>query len=98
MDKTEAREILKDEAWALQQLTYEQLRSYYKMPRTFARKGASGVTYQIEEQSFVDDTHGKNLRVVISIDDGGMSAFKPMTRDFIVSSDDSHLGGEPSGI
>lgn len=98
MDKTEAREILEDEAWALGQLTYEQLRSYYRTPRAFVRKGASGVTYHIEEQSFLDDSRTGNLRVVISIDDGGMSAFKPMTSDFIVTSDDSHLGEEPPGV
>lgn len=91
MDKAEALAILEDEVWALGQLTYEQLRSYYEGPRTFARKGPSGTTYHLEEQSFPDDRRTQSLRVLISIDDGGMSAFKPMTKDFIVTPDDAHL-------
>ena len=98
VDKAEAREILEAETWALGQLTYEQLRSTYKSPQAFVRRGSSGVTYQLEVQSFLDDTDTQNLRVLISIDDGGLRAFKPMTTDFIVAPGDAHAGGQASGV
>jgi hypothetical protein len=35
---------------------------------------------------------GGNLRVMVSIDDGGWRAFKPLTEDFIIAPDGSFVG------
>jgi hypothetical protein len=54
-------------------------------PITGNRVGASGACYQIEIQASWDDKPNGNIRVVGSIDDGGLRAFFPLTEDFIKS-------------
>lgn len=53
----------------------------------------SGVEYQVEVQGLWDRPRQPgNLRVIISIDDGGWRAFSPLSTDFIVASDGSFVG------
>jgi len=53
----------------------------------------SGVEYQVEVQALWDSPHQpRDLRVIISIDDGGWRAFRPLSTDFIVASDGSFVG------
>jgi hypothetical protein len=53
----------------------------------------SGVEYQVEVQGLWDDPRQEgNLRVIISIDDGGWRAFNPLATSFIVASDGSFVG------
>lgn len=63
--------------------------------RTLAEKqetteveGPSGTTYHVELQGFWDDGEHRELRVIASIDDGGLRAFLPFTDSFTI---------EPSG-
>jgi hypothetical protein len=53
---------------------------------------ASGAVYQIETQVFWDGKPERDIRVMVSVDDGGISAFKPLTDDFIVAPDGSFVG------
>lgn len=53
---------------------------------------ATGRSYTLEIRSFYDDKRDKNLRVRLSIDDGGWSAIVPMSSDFIVAPDGSFVG------
>ena len=53
--------------------------------------GAAG-TYQVEAQCFWDAEAGGNVRVVASIDDGGIRAFAPLTDDFIKSPNGAFVG------
>lgn len=46
--------------------------------------GLSGKTYHVELEGFWDDDEHRNLRVVASIDDGGLRAFLPFTDSFTV--------------
>ncbi len=46
--------------------------------------GLSGTTYHIELQGFWDDDEHRELRVVASIDDGGLRAFLPFTDSFTI--------------
>lgn len=40
--------------------------------------------YQIEVQAFYDDPKTGTLRVIVAVDDGGLSAFMPLTEDFLI--------------
>jgi len=42
-------------------------------------------SWQLEIQFFWDDEPDGNVRVVVSIDDGGLQAFVPLTETFIKS-------------
>ena len=44
----------------------------------------SGVEYQVEIEAVWDDEPGTDLRVIVSIDDGGWRAFKPLVDGFII--------------
>src|SRR5262245_44548140 len=48
-------------------------------------RGASGTVYQVEVQFFWEDEHRRIVRVVGSIDDGGIRAFVPMTEALLIS-------------
>ena len=45
----------------------------------------SGATYHVELEGFWDDEERRDLRVVASIDDGGLRAFLPFTDAFTIS-------------
>lgn len=89
----EARALLSEEEGRLRVLSYDDLLMTYRRARASTRRGRSGITYQLETETFFDDTANRNLRVVISIDDGtARKALKPMTIDFIVAPDGSAVG------
>ena len=54
--------------------------------------GPSGSQYQVEITGFWDDRKAGNLRVIVTIDDGGWRAFMPLTTGFIVGPDGSFVG------
>ena len=102
MDKTEARQILAGEVARLRALSYSGLSSRIPRRRrrllflevvgddeaiTREVVGDSGVVYQVESQVLWEDKPQEDIRVVVSIDDGGVSAFMPMTDDFILAPD-----------
>jgi hypothetical protein len=56
-----------------------------------------GGKYQIELQAFWDDQPDGNIRVLGSIDDGGMQSIFPLSSDFIVSPDGQFVGENGNG-
>lgn len=46
----------------------------------------------VELQAFWDDKPDGDLRVMLSIDDGGLRAFKPLSKDLIISSSNRFIG------
>jgi hypothetical protein len=54
--------------------------------------GESGALYQVEMQALWDSGKPGDLRVMVAVDDGRWSAFRPVSRDFIVASDGSFVG------
>jgi hypothetical protein len=54
--------------------------------------GPSGAWYQVETLVAWDGEEGGDIRVMVSIDDGGSSAYRPMTDDFIIAPDGSFIG------
>ncbi len=51
---------------------------------TFEVKGESGAEYQVEIQAWWDDKKDEDIRVSFNIDDGRLSAYMPLSDDFIV--------------
>ncbi len=92
MDKKEVQLKLGEVLRTYRDREYSDLRDLIDMPNTFEVNGASGVRYQLEVQAFWDDRPGNNIRVMISIDDGGLRAFYPLTGDFIISPSGDFVG------
>ena len=46
--------------------------------------GLSGTSYHVELQGFWDDDDHTELRIVASIDDGGLRSFLPFTESFTI--------------
>ena len=108
MDKAEARRVLADEVGRLRGLSYAELSGRIPAhPRrvlgiirvleepeveTCEVTAESGTTYQLESQVLWDGKAGGDIRVLVAVDDGGVSAFKPLTDDFILAPDGSFVG------
>ncbi len=54
--------------------------------------GKSGASYQVEVEGFWDSGRPGDLRVMVAMDDGGFSAFGPLTVGFIVRPDGTFVG------
>jgi hypothetical protein len=96
MDKAEARRVLSEHLQSYRARSYRELASRVGEVDTREFSAPSGNLYQIEIQIFWDDQPGDNLRVIGSIDDGGWSAFRPVTDDFILAPDGRFVGEGPS--
>ena len=89
MNKDEAIRIIDEELQSYRQKPYDELVQLIDNPQKFTK---TGTPFQIEIQAFWDDKPEGNLRVLGSIDDGGVRAFFPVTRDFIKSPKDEFVG------
>jgi hypothetical protein len=94
MDRSEATAILEDALNEIRLLPYTDIVGRYRDEQQVLQvTGASGAEYQIEIEAFWDHPgRPGDLRVIASIDDGGWSAFAPITRDFIIAADGSFMG------
>ena len=92
MDNAEARGLLEQHLQSWRNRSYAELLSLRDATQTTELLGASGTKYQAEVQVFWDGRPGGALRVLASIDDGGLRAFSPLSADFIKSQDGSFVG------
>jgi hypothetical protein len=92
MNREIARALIDEELAKLRNLSYAELLKLVNKPITIKVPGSDGKNYQIERQAFWDTKKDGNIRVMVSADDGGWSAFKPLTRDFIISPDGRFIG------
>ena len=93
MDEVEATKLLETTLESLRALSYLELVDRYLNSHEHRETvGESGVNYQIETQAFWDTGDPGNLRVLVSIDDGGWSAWSPLSVDFIRAPDGSFVG------
>ena len=94
MDKIEANEILARYIEDLRMLSYAELCKYLNLVDIDTPEviGKSGVKYQLEIHAFWDNKPNVNLRVMVSIDDGGWRSYKPLTSDFIIDPDGTFVG------
>jgi hypothetical protein len=91
MDKIEARSLLDTEIARLRPMTYAELRKYFDEEHREVT-GPSGKEYQVETLAVWDHKPEGDLRIFVSIDDGGLRAIVPMTDGFILRPDGSFVG------
>jgi hypothetical protein len=92
MDRQEAEAILQGQLDRYQSWSYQDLKAFIGQIESYQAYGELGVQYQIEIQVLWDDAPGRNIRVLGSIDDGGLRAFVPICLDFIVAPDGRFVG------
>jgi len=93
MDENEARGLVQAELADLRRASYAQLvERLLDKQETFERLGATGARYAVEIQAMWDGKPQGNLRVMASIDDGGLRSFVPLSDDFIRAPDGSFVG------
>jgi hypothetical protein len=83
MNKVEANQLLTERLEDLRSRPYSELLRLMETTETTEIVGASGTRYQVETEAVWDEKRGKNLRVIVSIDDFGWRAFAPLTSGFI---------------
>ena len=89
-----AGEIIADRLKALRRLSYADLRQRRTETPCETVVGPDGWKYQVETLVSWDSPRRNegNLRVIVSIDGGGVSAFKPLVGTFIMAPDGSFIG------
>jgi hypothetical protein len=92
MDKTEAKKILTEQLEQYRTRSYSELTQLINQPETLTVVGVSGTKYGLEFEALWDHKPGNDLRVIGTIDDGGLRALSPLTDDFIMRNDGSFVG------
>jgi hypothetical protein len=94
MDTNEARSILSEHLVRYRASSYEELAALASEGRieTLEAAAPTGNRYQIEVQFLWDGRPNGKVRVVGSIDDGGIRAFFPMTDAFVVGPEGRPVG------
>ena len=92
MNREIASDLIQRELETLRKSSYGELTSLVNQVSTSRETGPDGKEYQIERQAVWDDAKGGNIRVIVAVDDGGLSAFRPLSGDFIVSSTGLFIG------
>ena len=92
MDTVAAQRVLDKWMAKLRTEPYRELASRVGSVTTdeVVRDGAR--SWQVEVQVSWDDEPNGNVRVMVSIDDGGLRAFVPVTDDFIKSPSGEFIG------
>ncbi len=87
MDKHEAAAVLDQHLASFVRRPYAELAAIINQPQSARATGPSGAVYQIEFNVFYDDSHKKeDLRIIGSIDDGGLRSLMPLTKTEIMKS------------
>jgi hypothetical protein len=87
VDKVEARGLLEEFLDELKTRSREELLGLISNPVCLEKTGTSGTVYQIEYEALWDSEPGGDLRIIASIDDGGiLNSMLPLTSGFLVSS------------
>lgn len=87
MDRKEARALLTEELNRFRAMAPAGLRALIGEAQVKEIKSRSGAGYTIETDVVWDDKQKTTLRVMASIDDGGLSAWLPMTESLLVPCD-----------
>lgn len=87
MDKSEARKILREQMTRIGSRSHSELAPPLRVGHIELYKihGESGMVYQVEIQFFWDDQPGNTIRIMGSIDDGGIRAFLPLTDSVLIA-------------
>jgi hypothetical protein len=92
MDKEAAAAVLARQLQDYRGRSYESLRGLIGKVDAFEIPNPGGSPYQLEIEVRWDGRPGGDIRVLGGIDDGGWSAFAPLTDGFLMSRDGVILG------
>jgi hypothetical protein len=92
MNKKIALEILESEMLRLRTLDYSVLGEMVGTSNVHEVKGEDGKAYQVDTEVRWDNRVGDDIRVFVSVDDGGLSACSPLTRSFLKARDGRFVG------
>ena len=92
MNKKEARTVLESQITDLRGKSLSELELLIGNQDVEKVQGDSGSIYYVERDALWDDRKNRHLRVMVSVDDGGMRAFHPLSDDFIVGPDGRFIG------
>lgn len=92
MNTTEARRVLSERLAKLRALSYRDLEKRVDSVLTEEIARDSERSWQLEFQVLWDDEPSGNIRVVGTIDDGGLRAFVPLTDAFVKSPSGAFVG------
>ena len=94
MNKDEAKSILSECLQGYREKSYSELAACVSEDRVEAKEivASSGTRYQVEIVFVWDNKPNANVRVIGSIDDGGIRALHPVRDDFIVNPQGCFIG------
>jgi hypothetical protein len=92
LDRAEAQTILSSELQRYRQKQYSDLARLVDNSERKEIIGKSGARYQLVISGYWDDKPNEDVRIIAAIDDGGRSAWIPMTDSFILSSSGKFVG------
>jgi hypothetical protein len=84
MDLVESLRVLSAEATKYAGRSHSELSSLIEEPVHLQVDGPKGAKFQVEVSASWDHKPGQSLRLFFSVDDGGVRAFLPLTRDALV--------------
>ena len=89
MNVDEAKQVLAGVLGTYRERSYDALRAIIDDTEVVEVTGPSGAEYQVEIMFIFDDSARQTIRVMGSIDDGGLRAFFPVTSSLIVRRDET---------
>ena len=92
MNTVAAQRVLNEWLVKLRTVPYRELASRVDSVTTDEVVRDSERSWQLEVQVLWDDEPNGNVRVMVSIDDGGLRAFVPMTESFVKSPSGDFVG------
>jgi hypothetical protein len=92
MSREVARAIAEDRLRELRRHSYRELIELLGQVSCDSIDGPDGEEYQVEIEARWDSKTGGDVRVIVAIDGGGVSTFRPLMEDFIMSADGSFTG------
>lgn len=84
MNRDEALAILRDHLDRLERLSFEALAARVGENDALEVRGGSGTGYQVELTILWDAVPGGAVRILGSVDDGGLRAFVPLSESRLV--------------
>jgi hypothetical protein len=91
MNNDVAYVLIDAELRRLFELPYSEFINRIGAPETKQVIGEDGNSYQVEIEAIWDISRDEDVRVIVSVDDGGWRALKPLTQDFVMRPDGSFV-------
>ena len=91
MDMREAETLIQTHLQGWRRRNWGELVALLDRPQCAELVGATGVRYQVEVMVSWDGAVGGTIRVIGCIDNGGLRALAPLSRDFLLAPDGRFL-------